>query len=109
VRHTRQIKARGREVAMATKLCLDGRRGLLQRAIGLLGFSAVLAAAGEARAAGAPKSVARYQDHPKDGKQCDGCSFWVAGDTPTAKGTCKIVQGEISPQGWCTFWAQKAA
>ena len=43
----------------------------------------------------------RYQDSPKDGKQCDGCKLFVA---PNA---CKTVDGAISPQGWCALWVKK--
>ena len=43
----------------------------------------------------------RYQDFPKDGKQCDGCKLFIA---PNA---CKTVDGAISPQGWCALWVKK--
>lgn len=43
----------------------------------------------------------RYQDSPKDGKQCDGCKLFIA---PNA---CKTVDGAISPQGWCALWVKK--
>jgi hypothetical protein len=44
------------------------------------------------------KEQVQYQDTPKDGRQCDGCSFF---EKPNA---CKAVEGEISPQGWCAIW-----
>jgi hypothetical protein len=43
----------------------------------------------------------RYQDSPKDGKQCDGCKLFIA---PNA---CKTVDGDISPKGWCVLWVKK--
>ena len=43
----------------------------------------------------------RYQDLPKDGKQCDGCKLFIA---PNA---CKTVDGAIAPQGWCALWVKK--
>jgi hypothetical protein len=43
----------------------------------------------------------RYQDSPKDGKQCDGRKLFIA---PNA---CKSVDGAISPQGWCALWVKK--
>jgi hypothetical protein len=46
------------------------------------------------------KSVA-YQDSPKDDQQCSNCSLFKEPNI------CTIVDGEISPQGWCRFWAKK--
>ena len=44
---------------------------------------------------------AKYQDRPKGQQRCDGC---VQFQPPNA---CKIVQGEISPSGWCQLFAAK--
>jgi hypothetical protein len=46
------------------------------------------------------KSVA-YQDKPKDTQRCDGCSNF---QPPNA---CKLVEGEISAQGWCSLFTKK--
>ncbi len=54
------------------------------------------------------KTVAKYQDKPKGTQQCDGCIQFVPGKTASADGTCKIVQGNISPKGWCMFFAAKS-
>ena len=47
------------------------------------------------------QTAVRYQDSPKDGKQCDGCKLFIA---PNA---CKSVDGAISPKGWCALWVKK--
>ena len=47
------------------------------------------------------QTAVRYQDSPKDGKQCDGCKLFIA---PNA---CKSVSGDISAKGWCALWAKK--
>jgi len=44
---------------------------------------------------------AKYQDQPKGQQRCDGC---VQFQPPNA---CNIVQGEISPSGWCQLFAAK--
>jgi len=44
---------------------------------------------------------AKYQGQPKGQQRCDGC---VNFQPPNA---CKIVQGEISPSGWCQLFAAK--
>jgi len=37
-----------------------------------------------------------------------GCMQFIPEKTPTADGTCKIVQGSISPKGWCMFFTAKS-
>ena len=54
------------------------------------------------------KTVAKYQDDPHGTQECDGCIQFIPGKTPSAHGTCKIVQGSISPKGWCMFFAAKS-
>lgn len=44
---------------------------------------------------------AQYQDHPQDGRKCADCANFIA-----ASKTCKVVDGQISPQGWCIFWTK---
>ncbi len=43
----------------------------------------------------------QYQPTPKDGKHCSQCNFFIPGSSATADGTCKIVDGTISPNGYC--------
>jgi hypothetical protein len=45
----------------------------------------------------------QYQSQPKGEQKCDGCLHFIAGSN-----TCKLVEGQISPDGWCALWAQKA-
>lgn len=68
-----------------------------------LGAVCVFAAGGRARAAGkATQADASYQDSPKDGAKCDGCAQFQA---PSA---CAVVDGTISPNGWCQLYSPKA-
>jgi len=78
----------------------------LLRAVALLG-SATLGTALQARAQDAkPKAVLKkyskervgYRDEPYLGRTCAKCVLY-AGD-----GTCAIVEGQVSPDGWCTQW-----
>jgi hypothetical protein len=39
----------------------------------------------------------------KDGQECDECAHF------SAPGACKLVDGSISPHGWCRLWTKKAA
>ncbi len=69
--------------------------------------AALLAETTTAEAKGS-KAQFKYQSTPKNGQKCSQCSFFVAGSSSTANGTCKIVDGAISPSGWCTAFAKKS-
>ena len=47
------------------------------------------------------KEPVQYQDKPKNDQKCSGCLHFVAPNT------CKLVEGEISPDGWCTLYVLK--
>ncbi len=47
------------------------------------------------------QAVAKYQDKPKNGQKCSDCRFFRP---PKA---CQLVEGDISPDGWCSFFAKK--
>ncbi|WOX06356.1 high-potential iron-sulfur protein [Microbulbifer pacificus] len=49
----------------------------------------------------APKSSVQYQDSPKDGQKCGDCQFFTAPDG------CQVVEGPISPDGWCSLFSGK--
>jgi hypothetical protein len=49
-----------------------------------------------------PQKSVSYQGKPQGTQRCDGCSNFQA---PNA---CKLVEGEISPQGWCSLFTKKA-
>ena len=48
------------------------------------------------------KEAMKYQDKPNGNMQCDNCSQFVAPDS------CKVVEGKISPTGYCIAWVKKA-
>lgn len=59
--------------------------------------------------AGAPAASAKvsqasvqYQTEPKGDQKCSGCMHFVP-----ESNTCKLVEGQISPNGWCVLWTQK--
>jgi hypothetical protein len=49
-----------------------------------------------------PQKTVAYQDKPKGTQRCDGCNNF---QPPNA---CKLVDGEISPQGWCSLFMKKS-
>lgn len=54
-----------------------------------------------AKAAKLAQAAVKYQTEPKDGHQCDGCNLFIAPNS------CKSVDGEIKPTGWCMLWVKK--
>jgi len=50
-----------------------------------------------------PQASVQYQAEPKGDQQCSGCMHFIA-----ESNTCKLVEGQISPNGWCTLWAKEA-
>ena len=62
-------------------------------------ISGTMVTSAEAKAS---KATVKYQNKPKGSQKCAGCKFFIAGKSKTAMGSCKIVDGSISPDGWCT-------
>ncbi len=50
----------------------------------------------------AAQNVVQYQDKPKNGQKCADCIHF---QSPNA---CKLVAGNISPDGWCMLFSPKA-
>jgi hypothetical protein len=50
-----------------------------------------------------PQASVQYQTKPKGEQKCGGCVHFIA-----ESNTCKLVDGQISPEGWCSLWAKKA-
>lgn len=78
------------------------RRSLL-RGAALIG-GAVAACAGAPAAMADSKlaqAAARYQPTPKGNAHCGNCAHWQA------PASCQLVQGPLSPSGWCLLYAPK--
>lgn len=45
------------------------------------------------------KIAVKYQEKSTNGKKCKECLHFLA-DT----NECKLVEGKINPEGWCTFY-----
>jgi hypothetical protein len=79
------------------------RRSLLQGAACAGGAATILGVtANRASAAKMAKKAAGYQDSPKGAQSCGNCAPF---EPPSG---CKIVEGNISPQGWCKIWQRKS-
>ena len=45
----------------------------------------------------------QYQTKPKGEQKCGACMHFIA-----ESNSCKLVDGQISPDGWCKLWTKKA-
>lgn len=66
-----------------------------------IGAFAALCAEADA-AASITQKAAAYVTHPSGGKECSKCIQFVAPHS------CKLVEGTISPTGYCKFFAAKS-
>lgn len=73
------------------------RRALLRASVGAAAMLGTAAPAAAQIKVSKP-SVA-YQDQPDGNRRCALCAHFVA------PGSCRIVAGPISPQGWCRLFA----
>lgn len=91
-----------------TKICPIelSRRSMLQRIALAAGGAALVATTvsgtREAYAKSSQKAV-RYQDTPHGNQECDNCREF---EPPSS---CKVVDGVISPTGWCKVYIKKPA
>jgi len=65
------------------------------------------AAGNDSAPAAAPKKVpqasVQYQQQPKGDQKCSTCANFIAESK-----TCKLVEGQINPEGYCVLWTKKA-
>lgn len=67
------------------------------------GAAAIIGISTAAQAAKVSQKIVKYQDTPKGEQRCETC---VQFEAPS---TCKVVDGTVAAQGWCTVYAKKQA
>jgi hypothetical protein len=67
----------------------------------------LMTAAARSDSSKASQDSMHYQSTPSGGKQCSGCQFFIPAGDPKANGTCKVVDGSISPNGYCMAYTAK--
>jgi len=79
------------------------RRSLLHGAVCAGGAAAILAVTANRAAAKMAKGGVGYTDSSaKNGQSCSNCAPF---EPPNG---CRIVDGTISPKGWCKVWQRKS-
>jgi hypothetical protein len=84
------------------------RRAFVAGSIVLPALAGLMLAETTAARAKGSQAQFKYQKTPKNGHQCSQCSLFIPGSSATANGTCKVVDGSISPKGWCTAFSPKS-
>ncbi|MBJ7534135.1 high potential iron sulfur protein [Rhodomicrobium vannielii ATCC 17100] len=71
-------------------------------ALGALGAAGFVAGSAEAQVAKkAAQSAVGYQGSPNGAKQCSACQHFQA------PSSCRVVEGSISPNGYCKIFSKK--
>jgi hypothetical protein len=84
------------------------RRIFLGGAVALPALVVIARSAAVADTNKASKDAVHYQNSPNGDKQCSGCKYFIAGSDPNAAGTCQLVDGSISPHGYCDSFSAKS-
>jgi hypothetical protein len=82
------------------------RRSILRNLAFTVGGAAMLGTtvSGNRAAAAQTKTTQKavgYQDTPKGAQRCDNCTQFEA------PSSCKVVEGNIEPAGWCKVYVKK--
>jgi len=77
-------------------------------AIMLPALAGLFAAATAPASAKGSQAQFKYQKTPNGNKMCSNCTFFIPGKTADANGTCKIVDGDIAPKGYCIAYSAKS-
>jgi hypothetical protein len=78
------------------------RRQLFRNAAIAVGGAALLVESSTPALALVPQKAAGYQDKPSGKQMCSSCSHFKQ------PSSCDIVEGTISPSGWCRLFSQKS-
>jgi hypothetical protein len=84
---------------MADRTSGVSRRKLMAAAAGATSAMVLAPIAQAAAREKMTKQQAQYQDSPKDIMMCATCTLF---EPPQS---CKIVEGDVSPSGWCKAFA----
>ena len=84
------------------------RRTLLKGVVGITGLALASGAFTVNAQTKSTKASMKYQETPKGDQKCINCTLFIPGKSSMADGTCQVVEGSISPQGWCTAYTKKS-
>jgi len=85
----------------ATELARLSRRTLFKQIVMIGGGVAGMLTMALPAYAKMKQTAAGYEDQPKGDQSCSNCNLF------SAPSSCTLVDGTISPQGWCRFHQTK--
>ena len=89
--------------ARVANLSPISRRDLFRGAAATVGAAAIVAGTVMPAEAKMAQKAAGYQETPaKDGSNCASCALFKA------PSSCTLVDGTVSPNGWCRFYSKKS-
>ena len=71
-------------------------------------LAALLGAPAAADASKASQESMHYQTTPNGDMHCSLCKFFTPGKDASSNGSCQIVDGSISPNGYCMAYSAKS-
>ncbi|HEX4014732.1 MAG TPA: hypothetical protein VHX17_12720 [Candidatus Cybelea sp.] len=83
------------------------RRSFLECLVMLPALAAALGGIAAADSSKASKIAMHYQSSPNGSMQCSGCKYFSPGSDANSDGSCQIVDGSISPTGYCMAYSAK--
>lgn len=83
------------------------RRSFIEGVVVVPALAAAWAARARADSSKASQASMRYQSTPNGNMHCSLCKFFISGQDAQSSGTCQIVDGSISPNGYCIGFTQK--
>ncbi|WP_239058863.1 iron oxidase [Acidithiobacillus ferrianus] len=103
--HYQRKSQNTKEKVMNEKSKTITRRDMLKNMVAGAGAVAVttMMGVGVADAGVMAKAAVQYQDTPKGKDRCSTCANFIAPHS------CKVVAGNISPNGWCIAFVPKSA
>lgn len=88
---------------------LVARRAFLGSVAVLPAFAGLLSGVASADASKASQASMHYQTSPNGNMHCSLCKFFIPGQDANSNGTCQVVDGSISPNGYCMAFTAKSS
>lgn len=85
------------------------RRGFLGAAMTLPALAGLLTVPAFADGSKASQASMHYQATPNGSMQCSGCKFFIPAQDAKSNGSCQVVDGSISPNGYCMAYTSKSS
>ena len=118
LRHGRKMAAKGHDKPQASRRTWLKHIAIMTAAASMPSLPEAAVAAPASEAKKVTKESVHYQDRPNAGKMCGMCKFFIPqggvaghgmmggmmGPEMMAGGTCQLVEGNISPMGYCILY-----